>query len=51
MEENMKEFVAFSRKLLRSLELIREALLADDIETVKKMLNDLIEDTRKDLEA
>ena len=38
MEDNMKEFVAFSRKLLRVLIELRE-------------LDGLIEDTQKDIEA
>jgi len=51
MEDNMKEFVAFSRKLLRSLKEIRELLSIGDKETALRKLDDLIEDTQKDIEA
>ena len=51
MEDNMKEFVAFSRKLLRSLKEIRELLNKGDKETALRKLDDLIEDTQKDIEA
>lgn len=53
MEDNMKEFVAFSRKLLRTLKEIRELLDKDkdDKETALRKLNELIEDTQKDIEA
>lgn len=51
MEDNMKEFVAFSRKLLRTLKEIRELLDTDDKETALRKLNELIEDTQKDIEA
>lgn len=51
MEDNMKEFVAFSRKLLRTLKEIRELLDKYDKETALRKLNELIEDTQKDIEA
>ena len=51
MEDNMKEFVAFSRKLLRSLEELRELLAKDDKELALKKLDELIDDTQKDIEA
>lgn len=51
MEDNMKEFVAFSRKLLRTLKEIRELLDKDDKEKALRKLNELIEDTQKDIEA
>ena len=38
MEDNMKEFVAFSRKLLRTLKEIRELLDKDDKECYPKGL-------------
>lgn len=50
-EETEKEFVAFSRKLLRTLKEIRELLDKDDKETALRKLNELIEDTQKDIEA
>lgn len=43
MEDNMKEFVAFSRKLLRSLKELRELLAKDDKElALKKSLTIMI---------
>lgn len=51
MEDNMKEFVAYSRKLLKILMLIRKALDKGDYDEAKTMLDELIEDTRKDIEA
>lgn len=56
MEDNMKEFIAYSRKLLRSLTKLKKLL--DDAEydeaeydEAKQMLDELIEDTQKDIEA
>lgn len=46
MEDNMKEFVAFSRKLLRVLIELRELLEEGEYEKVKSKLDGLIEDTR-----
>lgn len=51
MEDNMKEFVAFSRKLLRSLVALRKLLENGEYDEAKTMLDELIEDTRKDIEA
>ena len=51
MEDTMKEFVAFSRKLLRSLKELRELLAKDDKELALKKLDELIDDTQKDIEA
>lgn len=51
MEDSMKEFVAFSRKLLRSLKELRELLAKDDKELALKKLDELIDDTQKDIEA
>ncbi len=51
MEDNMKEFVAYSRKLLKILMLIRKTLEKGDYDEAKTMLDELIEDTRKDIEA
>lgn len=51
MEDNMKEFVAFSRKLLKILMMIRKLLENGEYDEAKLMLDDLIEDTRKDIEA
>lgn len=51
MEDNMKEFVAFSRKLLRALIELRELLEEGEYEKVKSKLDGLIEDTQRDIEA
>lgn len=56
MEDNMKEFIAYSRKLLRSLTKLKKLLNDaeyDDAEyyEAKQMLDELIEDTQKDIEA
>ena len=51
MEDNMKEFIAFSRKLLRDLKEIRELLNNGDEKSALDKLNDLIDDTQKDIEA
>ncbi len=49
--EDMKEFIAYSRKLLRSLQRIKKALDDNDIDKAKELVNELIEDTQKDIEA
>lgn len=51
MEDNMKEFVAYSRKLLRVLKKLRVVLDTGDIENAKTILDELIEDTERDIEA
>lgn len=51
MDENMKEFVAYSRKLLRALKKIKECLDAENIEYAKKLLEELITDTESDIQA
>lgn len=47
----MKEFVAYSRKLLRVLKKLKKVLDEGDIESAKTMLDELIEDTERDIEA
>lgn len=47
----MKEFVAYSRKLLRVLKKLRKILDDGDIDNAKTMLDELIEDTERDIEA
>lgn len=49
--DDMKEFIAFSRKLLRSLKKLKELIEADKKDEALEMLNELIEDTQKDIEA
>ena len=51
MEDNMKEFIAYSRKLLRSLLKLRQLLEKREYDEAKTMLDELIEDTQKDIEA
>lgn len=51
MEDNMKEFVAFSRKLLRVLMKLRKLLENGEYDEAKTMLDELIEDTQRDIEA
>lgn len=51
MEDNMKEFVAYSRKLLRILIELRELLEEGEYEKVKTKLDELIEDTQRDIES
>lgn len=47
----MKEFAAYSRKLLRSLIKLRDAIEEGDLDKAKELVNELIEDTQKDIEA
>lgn len=49
--KEMKEFVAYSRKLLRLLKKIKEAMKNKDYELAETMIDELIEDTEKDVEA
>ena len=49
--EDMKEFIAYSRKLLRTLKEIKKALENKDIEKATELIDELIEDTQKDIEA
>lgn len=49
--EDMKEFVAYARKLLRVINKIEKALNDNDIETAKTLIAELKEDTQKDIEA
>lgn len=51
MEDNTREFVAYSRKLLRIIMLIRKALEKGNYDEAKTMLDELIEDTERDIEA
>lgn len=51
MEDSMKEFIAFSRKLLRELKEIRELLVNGNEKSALAKLDGLIDDTQKDIEA
>ena len=48
---DMKEFVAYARKLLRAIEKIEKALDENDIVLAKELVKELKEDTQKDIEA
>ncbi len=49
--EEMREFVAYSKKLLRVLKKIKSALQNKDYEEVEKLVDELIEDTEGDIQA
>lgn len=49
--EAMKEFVAYSKKLLRVLKKIKSALQSKDYAEAEKMIDELIEDTEGDIQA
>ena len=49
--EDMKEFVAYSKKLLRVLKKIKSALQNKDYIEVEKLVDELIEDTEGDIQA
>lgn len=49
--EDMKEFVAYCRKLLRTVNKIEKALEDDDKEKALELIRELKEDTQKDIEA
>lgn len=49
--ENTKEFLAYTRQLLRCINHIENALNENDIETAKVLIAELKEDTQKDIEA
>jgi hypothetical protein len=49
--DDMKEFVAYSRKLLRILTRIEKALEEKDTEKALGLVRELKEDTQKDIEA
>jgi len=49
MDEEMV-FKSYLRKLLRDLKDLKEAANKKDLEEVKKLIDQLIEDTQKDIE-
>ena len=49
--EGMKEFVAYSKKLLRVLKKIKLALNEKNYKEVEKLIDELIEDTETDIQA
>ena len=44
-------FKSYSRLLLRDLQNVKEALTGQDYETAEKLVNELINDTQKDVES
>ena len=49
--EDMREFVAYCRKLLRTIEKLEKALDDNEIDKAKELVKELKEDTQKDIEA
>lgn len=49
--EDSTEFVAFSRKLLRSLQAVERAITSGNKEEALKLLDEMIEDTKSDIEG
>jgi len=49
--EDVKEFVAYSKKLLRVLKKIKIALQEKEFEEAEKLIDELIEDTEGDIQA
>lgn len=47
----MKEFIAYSKKLLRVLRKIKIALHEKDYAEAEKLIDELIEDTEGDIQA
>lgn len=51
MEENeMAVFKSYLRRLIRDLKDIKKALDNEDMKEAKRLINELIEDTQKDIE-
>ena len=48
---DMKEFVAYARKLLRVLDKLEKALEENNVDLAKDLVKELKEDTQKDIEA
>lgn len=48
--EDMQEFTAYLRRLIRDLDDLEEAIRNDEKETALKLLARLQEDTKKDIE-
>ena len=48
--EDAREFLAFCRKLLRCLEMMKKAFAEKDYVKAEELLDELLEDTKKDLE-
>ena len=49
--KDMKEFVAYSKKLLRVLRKIKSALTEKNYDEAEKLIDELIEDTESDIQA
>ena len=50
MKEEMAVFKSYLRRLIRDLKDIKEALKNKDYEKAERLVDDLIEDTQKDIE-
>lgn len=48
--EEMAVFKSYLRRLMRDLKDLRDALKSKDYEKAEKLIDDLIEDTQKDIE-
>lgn len=48
--EKMAVFKSYLRRLMRDLKDLKKAIKEKDLEKAEKLLNDLIEDTQKDIE-
>lgn len=48
--EAEREFIAYCRKLLRTIEALEKALEDNEINTAKTLVRELKEDTQKDIE-
>lgn len=48
--EEMAVFKSYLRRLIRDLKDLKEALKAKDYEKAEKLVDDLIDDTQKDIE-
>lgn len=51
VDYSMKEFIAYSKKLLRSLVRLKKYLDNAQYDEAKELLDELIEDTQGDIEA
>lgn len=49
--DTVKEFVAYSKKLLRVLKKIKSALAEKNYAEAEKLIDELIEDTEGDIQA
>lgn len=50
MNEDMAVFKGYLRSLMRQLKLLKKAIDSNNIEEAKTLINELIEDTQKNIE-